>query len=584
MHNSLTSKWLYFFGNGLAGIGATLFCAYILDLTVARISLDYVFEPNHFVHRFLKWSIAAGALLGTVSAISSRRLCSIRFQTATIAIVPLSIIGCSFFGAVLAASYTKVFPTNSESLLAPQTRVFFVEGLSIGANVGFFVGLTLASITIWLKRSSLQNLFYRLREATIGSPNKVVILAHHWFHDVIGGSFRVATEFAEHLANHSRQVIYLCCASSPSQPFIETQNNVLVVRYPTPRFPFPFVRWWLHSVRCREIVECLRDVGGVEALHAHTPLQAAGGFAVKFPASVRKVYTVHSPFDDEFLSQTRSNRLTKKIGAWFARRIENKNIKQADLIHTLSQYTLKVLQKKFGADQMQSRVEPGWIPGNSNKPGSPSRQEARKKLGRAWNFSGPIFFTLRRLENRMGIHLIVDAVEKIRREFCLRKSPSSKAESTLPEFRVIISGDGSLRKELEDKVAKLGLAQYLFFTGKLTEEERELAYQAADCFVLPTLALECFGLIVLESYAAGIPVIASNVAAIPELVRLLGEEWLFDCGNAESLAFRMKQFIDGVLVPSKSPREIAELFSRERILPEWERMLLDSKPLVSGKE
>lgn len=555
----------------------------VLDFTSYFISHNYVYETNYLASNYSSPLILASTVLAAAGSMGIWRPIGFWKAISALFLYATTTVTFSFAVATFGFLLAKFELIQLTTAAAPDTRRLFCQGLEIGVGTGQATSaiLGLFFLSFRSRRNRLQNML----QAVEPSP-QIVLLVHHWFWDVFGGSFRVASELANYLANNNHSVAYVCCSTVSQQELwrSETKGNLTIFRYRAPRFPVPFIRWWQHSARCREIIECLRDSGCVQVLYAHSPLQAAGGFAVRFPSQVRKVYTVHSPFDDEFLSQTRSNLLTKFIGAWFAKRIENKNIKQADLIHTLSQYTLKVLQDKFGADQMQSRVEPGWIPGSANTQGSPSRQEARKKLGQAWNFSGPIFFTLRRLENRMGIHLIVDAVEKIRTEFDIRKSPTTKAESTLPEFRVIISGDGSLRKELEEKVTKLGLQQYLFFTGKLTEEERELAYQAADCFVLPTLALECFGLIVLESYVAGIPVIASNVAAIPELVRLLGEEWLFDCGDAESLAVRMKQFIDGALVPSKSPREIAALFSRERILPEWERMLIKSILPVSGND
>ena len=68
-----------------------------------------------------------------------------------------------------------------------------------------------------------------------------------------------------------------------------------------------------------------------------------------------------------------------------------------------------------------------------------------------------------------------------------------------------IGGDGELRPSLERLSAELGATEKIRFTGRLSDEDLLLAYQAADLFVLPTLALECFGLISIEAMSFGCP-------------------------------------------------------------------------------
>src|SRR5207247_8872781 len=53
-----------------------------------------------------------------------------------------------------------------------------------------------------------------------------------------------------------------------------------------------------------------------------------------------------------------------------------------------------------------------------------------------------------------------------------------------------------------------------------------LWYGAADCVVVPSLALEGFGLVVLESLACGTPVVASDVGGLPEALTSLDRSLL----------------------------------------------------------
>jgi glycosyltransferase involved in cell wall biosynthesis len=85
--------------------------------------------------------------------------------------------------------------------------------------------------------------------------------------------------------------------------------------------------------------------------------------------------------------------------------------------------------------------------------------------------------------------------------------------------------------------------------------------------------LECFGLIVLEAFAAGTPVIASRSGAIPEIAGRQGEDWLFDPGNDQQLAIRMRRFLTGDLPCTANLRQIAEEFDREKVLARWGELI-----------
>lgn len=91
------------------------------------------------------------------------------------------------------------------------------------------------------------------------------------------------------------------------------------------------------------------------------------------------------------------------------------------------------------------------------------------------------------------------------------------------ECRLLLVGDGNLRKEIEQKVEKLGLKEKVIFTG-VRSDVADLM-QAMDVFVFPSL-YEGLPVTMVEAQAAGLPcVISSNVpketVLIPELVESL---------------------------------------------------------------
>jgi glycosyltransferase involved in cell wall biosynthesis len=81
--------------------------------------------------------------------------------------------------------------------------------------------------------------------------------------------------------------------------------------------------------------------------------------------------------------------------------------------------------------------------------------------------------------------------------------------------RLLIAGDGELRRALEEQVAALGLGSRVCFLGVRQDVPALLA--AADAFVLAS-SWEGNPLVVMEAMAGGLPVLATAVGCVPELV------------------------------------------------------------------
>ncbi len=74
---------------------------------------------------------------------------------------------------------------------------------------------------------------------------------------------------------------------------------------------------------------------------------------------------------------------------------------------------------------------------------------------------------------------------------------------------IMIVGAGHLRPKLEKLVHSLGVDKYITFLGLVSEEDKILAYNASDIFVLPSVA-ELEGMVVLEAMACGKPLVISD--------------------------------------------------------------------------
>jgi len=110
---------------------------------------------------------------------------------------------------------------------------------------------------------------------------------------------------------------------------------------------------------------------------------------------------------------------------------------------------------------------------------------------------------------------------------------ASVLSERLPGLKVLLAGDGELRRPLERLAAALGMEGRVIFLGAVRDPVQALA--AMDLFALPSLN-EGQGRAVVEAMAAGVPVIASDVGGLPEVL---------DGGAA------------GLLVPPANPKALA---------------------------
>lgn len=78
-----------------------------------------------------------------------------------------------------------------------------------------------------------------------------------------------------------------------------------------------------------------------------------------------------------------------------------------------------------------------------------------------------------------------------------------------PDTHIMIVGGGHLRPRLEKLGESLGVREHITFLGLVSEEDKILAYNASDIFVLPSLA-ELEGMVVLEAMACGKPIVIAN--------------------------------------------------------------------------
>ena len=129
-----------------------------------------------------------------------------------------------------------------------------------------------------------------------------------------------------------------------------------------------------------------------------------------------------------------------------------------------------------------------------------------------------------------------------------------------PSTHAMIVGGGHLREKLEKLSRTLGMSKHITFLGLVSEEDKILAYNACDIFILPSLA-ELEGMAVLEAMGCGKPIIVSDAEMSASRYFVDGNGLLFKTRDHADLAQQIlkligdpdlrKKFGDRSLVKSK---------------------------------
>lgn len=140
--------------------------------------------------------------------------------------------------------------------------------------------------------------------------------------------------------------------------------------------------------------------------------------------------------------------------------------------------------------------------------------------------SSKLILFLGRLVYHKGVNVLIGALPII-----LSRYSNSKGKK---DMKLVIVGEGPMRKQLERDAAYLGVSKQVIFTGYLDDYEVRIVLKAADVVVVPSL-YEPFGIVALEAMAAKTPVVVSDIGGLSELISD-GEGIKIPPNNSESLA------------------------------------------------
>lgn len=381
---------------------------------------------------------------------------------------------------------------------------------------------------------------------------RILVATAQWFPDFHGGSARVAAETATRLAARGHDVTVLA-PRSPGRPEEERSGRLRLLRR-LPRSPLPESVTDVLATR-----RLVRRMGSFDLLLAHHATVAAGLASARLPAPLVAVYHASPALEARYLAArapgTREGLAARTLAPGLAR-LERKALRRSARVLVLSDFSRRLAVAAEPSVASKVVVVSGGTDIDHFSPGD-GPQAARDRLG--VEAAGPLLFSARRLEPRMGLDLLLRTL------------------ANLPGARLAVAGTGILDESLRRLAVELGVADRASFLGRVTEDELRDWYRAADVVVLPTTAYEGFGLAAVEALSCGTPVVGTPVGAIPEVLAPLEERLVSAAADPESLAASVKRALSSQAELRRRCRDYAVArFDWERVLDTWEEALTET--------
>lgn len=305
----------------------------------------------------------------------------------------------------------------------------------------------------------------------------------------------------EWLSGQGHDVTYLCGETSRSDIKVRSLSKNINVRFNHNRMAIPL------PARKR-LVRNVVSQGKFDVLHIQLPCSPwlAGRVVKAAGENTAVIGTFHiAPYSAAVAHATRLLGLALKPV-----------LKRFDDVISVSLAAQEFAKTSFGLD---SSVVPNMVNLEKMKSGTPIYQN-----------KVPTIVYLGRLVPRKGCHYLLQAVKLLAHDY--------KAD-----FRVIICGDGPLKSQLVQYVAKNDLEKYVTFTGFISEDSKADYLASAEIAVFPSTGGESFGIVLIEAMAAGAGVVigGNNVG----YRTVLGDipETLFDPKDINGLALKLNELL-----------------------------------------
>lgn len=332
---------------------------------------------------------------------------------------------------------------------------------------------------------------------------RVLMLAWEYPPHKIGGLGKHVAELVPALAAEGVEIFLVTPRIKGGEPYSEerVEGSATFTRVyrvdPAEVDPEDFFSMaWQTNLKLQEkAAEIIAKNGPFELIHVHDWLVAFAGVQLKQAFRLPMVATIHA---------TERGRGRGHLPGELPRAINNVEwwlTYEAWRIICCSQYMSNEVREYFETPQDKIDIIPNGV--------NTTRFEALDGVNLTefrTHYAAPhekIIFYVGRVVEEKGVRVLIESAQSVM-DGCR-------------DCKFVVAGMGPQLQEFRQLAKDKGLSQRFYFTGFITDEERDKLYKVADVAVFPSL-YEPFGIVALEAMAARVPVVVADTGGLTEVV------------------------------------------------------------------
>jgi len=335
-----------------------------------------------------------------------------------------------------------------------------------------------------------------------------IVHVHHHYYPVVGGLERAVQSLAEELAKLGHEVHVIASRyGAEDRSKEEIINNVFIHRVKALRTGFPDLTYPFEYP-----VKILKNA---DIVHGHTQNSL---FVVKMIEKAKeisvKTFMYFMAIDALY---DHPNLLVRSLGPFYSRWILKKAIQLSDVKLVRSLRDQDLLYNKYGVNAM-------YIPDGVSR-WFVSHEFSGEKFREYYKLNNDYVVYIGRLHPLKGIDILIKALYHILRNNSLN-------------LDLVIIGPGDAGPYI-NLAKRLGVDRNILFLGFVDEEVKIGAIDGSLAVIVPSINdyVEVYPMVISEAWARSKPIIATKVGGVP---------------------YRVKHMFNGLLVPPKDPKALAE--------------------------
>jgi glycogen synthase len=342
---------------------------------------------------------------------------------------------------------------------------------------------------------------------------RIFMLSWEYPPRIIGGLARHVEGLSKDLASMGNEV-HVVTLDFPGAPYEEKEGSLYIHRVAV-GLPAPTFHTWVllfnHFFEKR-LGQLAKEFGAPDVVHVHDWLTVSGGVAAKHLLRAPLVMTFHSTEASRSSNSPSPESAMVEGLEWWGSFESARIIAVSGWMKSEVVSMFKVPEEKV--TEIPNAVDPQKFEG-------PVDIQAIRAKWRVME-GEKLITAVGRLTSQKGFDDLIRAYPMIMH--------------AIPASRLLIVGDGYMRRELESLAERESVGDRVTFAGFVSESDLVGALRASNMVAVPS-RFEPFGIIALEAMAAGVPLVVSRVGGLAEIV---------------------EDRVDGLEVDPNSPSAIAE--------------------------